>query len=193
MKEQAILQDFTSPASLSVLVLIRHWPLSDSYQQQLLVLAHLEVVHELILVGKQIQDLPPQLIKESKIRSFQLTSGSLSMIAEAGAFEAEADVLVILKQSVNIFAKMLQKVPLAVGRGYEFGGLVAGRNRWWIGFLKMATVYCKGLCWFRLCQGYFVSRKIYHQSGGFKQNGRLISFSELLGKQQKISRFTFLF
>lgn len=193
MKEQATFQGCTVPATLSVVVLARHWPLSDSYQQQLLALAHLEVVHELILVGKQMQELPPLLIKDPKLRSFQLDSDSPFLMAEAGAFEAAADVLVILKQGVHLSGQMLQKIPLAVAKGYEFGGLIARSNRLWTGFLKLATAYCKGVFWFRLSQGYFVSRKVYHHSGGFKQDGRMISFFELLCKQQKLSRYTFLF
>jgi hypothetical protein len=193
MKEQETFRGCTAPAALSVVVLVRHWPLSDSYQQQLLALAQLEVVHELILVGKQMQELPPLLIKEPKLRSFQLNSDSSFLMAEAGAFEAAADVLVILQQGVKLSAQMLQKIPLTVAEGYEFGGLIAQRNRWWTGILKLATASCKGLCWFRLSQGYFASRKIYHHSGGFKQDGRMISFFELLCKQQKLSPYTFLF
>lgn len=193
MKEQATFQGCTTPATLSMVVLARHWPLSDSYQQKLLTLVHLEVVYELILVGKQMQELPPLLIKEPKLRSFQLNSDSPFLMAEAGAFEAAADVLVILKQGVNLSAQMLQKIPLAVAKGYEFGGLIARSNRWWTGFLKLATAHYKGLFWFRLSQGYFVSRKVYYQSGGFKYNGKLLSFFQLLCKQQKLSSYTFLF
>ena len=97
MKEKATIQDYTSPATLSVLVPISYWPLSDSYQQQLLALVQVEVVYELILIGKQVQELLPPLIKEPKVRFFQLNSGSPTLMAEAGAFEAGADVLVILK------------------------------------------------------------------------------------------------
>lgn len=193
MKEQATSEDSGAPATISVLVLIRYWTLSESDQQQLLTLARLKEVHELILLGKQMQELAPALIKEPKLRFFQFTSGSPSLMAEAGAFEADADVLVILKQGISLSAKMLQKIPLAVANGYEFGGLVARGKPWWIGFLKLATVYCKGLGWFRLCQGYFVTRKVYHRSGGFKNDGLSISFLELLKKQQRLSPYTFLF
>lgn len=180
-------------ASLSVLVLIRHWPLSNIYQQQLLVLSRLKGLHELILVGKQKHGLPAELEQEPKIRFFQLNSASPALMAEAAAFEANADVLVILKQGVSLPAQMLQTIPLAIAQGYEFGGLLTGSRRWWTGLLKLATIHCKGLFWFRLSQGYFVSQKVFHNSGGFKYNGRLISFFELLCKQQKLARYTFLF
>ena len=88
---------------------------------------------------------------------------------------------------------MLNAIPLAVAKGYEFGGLIAGSNRWWKGLMKLTTAYCSGLCWFRFSQGYFVSRKVYHQSGGFKYNGQTIPFFELLSKQRKLSPYTFLF
>lgn len=193
MKQEASIQEINSPATISVLVLVPQWPLSYRYQQQLLILAQFEVVHELILPVNQRQELPPLLKKEPKLRSFQLTSDSFSHMAEAGAFEADADALLILKQDLELSAKMLQEIPLAISRGFEFGGLIKGSKRWWSGLLKLATYYCKGLCWFHLCQGYFMSRKIYHHSGGFKEDGRLISFFELLCKQQKISSYTFLF
>lgn len=184
-----------SPAtSISILLPVGHWPLKESYQEMLKELAQTEAVLEIILLSKKLpEQLLPQLVKESKLRYFQLDSGSLNLMTEAGAFEAVADVLVILKQEVRLPAQALQRIREAVAQGYHFGGLIGKRNRWWVGFLKIATAYCKGLLWFRLCQGFFVDRKLYHQSGGFKQDGRLISFFELLCRQQRLSRYTFLF
>ncbi len=193
MKKQVTTQDCTASTSVSLVVLIRHWPLSIPYQQQLLAMANIVEVHELILVGKHIRELPIVLSNEPKLRSFQLHTSAYFLMAEVGAFEATADVLVILKQGVNLSAQMLQKIPFIVTKGYAFGGLISLRYRWWTSFLKQATIYCKGLFWFRLSQGYFVSRKVYYQSGGFKNNGKLLSFFELLCKQEKLSNYTFLF
>lgn len=179
--------------SLSVMVLVDHWPLKERYQDQLLELAQAGAVQELILLSKQLpEQLPPQLEKEPKLRHFQLSSDSLSLMAEAGVFEACADVLLLLKQGVSLPTQALQAIKEAEAEGFHFGGLIRKRNSWWVSFLKMATVYCKGLFWFRFSQGYFVSRKVYHQSGGFKHNGKLRSFFELLCKQQQLSSYTFI-
>jgi hypothetical protein len=178
---------------ISVLVLLSHCPLTERYQKQLQALARAETVQELILLSKQLPDqLSPHLKKEPKLRHLQLHSDSLSLMAEAGVFEACADVLLILKQDVSLSAPDLQAIIEPEAEGYGFGGLIRKRNSCWAGFLKMATVHCKGLFWFRLSQGYFVSRKVYHQSGGFKHNGRLRSFFELLCRQQKLSSYTFI-
>lgn len=184
----------SSPAtSLSLLVLVSHWPLEKPYQEQLSVLMQAEDVRELILLSKQLPErLLPQLAKEPKLRYFQLSSGSFPLMAEAGAFEAAADVLVILKQDVSLPEQALQTIREAGVDGVHFGGLIRKRNRLLERVLEMVTVYCKGLFWFRFCQGYFVSRQVYHQSGGFKQNGRLLSFFELLCRQQKLSSYTFI-
>lgn len=190
---QSMIVKATSTAPLSVLVLINSWPLAEDYQAQLLSIAQVAVVQELILVGKQVQELPSMLAGESKLRSYELNSGSLSLMAEAAAFEAGAEVLVILEQDVILPQQALQAIPQAIADGCHFGGLIPARSRWWWGFLKIATVSCKGLFWFRLIHGYFVSRKIYHHSGGFKQDGQLITFSKLLCKQKRLSRYTFLF
>jgi hypothetical protein len=180
-------------SSMSVLVLVSHWPLTERYQEQLKALAQADVVQELILFGKEVQELPLSLAGEAKLRSYQLPSASLPLMTEAAAFEARAEVLLVLKQGVSLPEQTLQAIPPAVAKGYYFGGLIGRRNRWWFSFLKVATIYCKGLFWFHLCKGYFVSRKVYHHSGGFKQNGRLISFSELLCRQKKLSRYTYIF
>lgn len=178
---------------LSVLILLSHWPLKESSQKQLLELAHAKTVQELILLSKQLpEQLPSQLEKEPKLRYFQLSSDSLSLMAEAGIFEACADVLLILKQDVSLPTQALQAIKEAEAEGFHFGGLIRKRNSWWMSFLKMATVYCKSLFWFRFSQGYFVSRKVYHQSGGFKHNGKLRSFFELLCRQQQLSSYTFI-
>lgn len=190
---QPSISEDTPSASLSVLVLISSWPLEEAYQAQLKTLAQNAVVQELILVGEYVQELPLLLAGEAKLRSYTLNSGSLSLMAEAAAFEAGAEVLVILEQNVILPPKTLQTIPATIAEGCQFGGLIQGRSRWWRGLLRGATVYCKCLLWFRLIQGYFVSRTIYHHSGGFKQDGRLITFSQLLCKQKKLSRYTFLF
>lgn len=193
MKDQTPSTGDTSSTSLSVLVLISHWPLSEKYQQQLLTFARAEEVQELILIGKGMQELPFLLTREPKLRLYRLSSGSVSFMAEAGAFEADADVLVILKQGVSLPGKTLRAIMKVIAAGCHFGGLIGRRNRCWLGLLKKAARSYKGLYWFRLCQGYFVSRKTYHHSGGFKHNGKWISFFELLARQQKISPHTFLF
>ena len=182
----------TSTVTISVLVLISRWPLAEDYQTQLIALAQVAVVQELILVGKQVQELPSLLAGEAKLRCYQLDSGSLPLMIEAGAVEAGAEVLVILEQDVILPLQALQVIPQAIEAGCHFGGLIRGGSRWWWGFLKKVTVCCKGLFWFRHVQGYFVSKKFYHHSGGFKQDGRLITFSQLLCKQKKLSRYTFL-
>lgn len=191
--QQPFIPKATPTATISLLVLISRWPLSEGYQAQLKVLAQTAVVQELILVGKEVQELPLLLAGEAKLRTYQLNSGSLPLMTEAAAFEAGAEVLVILEQGVSLPEQALQAIPGAIAAGYFFGGLIRGRTRWWCGFLEKATVYCKCLLWFRLIQGYFISKKVYHHSGGFKQDGRLITFSQLLCKQKKLSRYTFLF
>lgn len=132
-------------------------PIKESYQEKLKELAQTEAVLEIILLSKKLpEQLLPQLVKESKLRYFQLDSGSLNLMTEAGAFEAVADLLVVLKQGVNLPAQALLTIPMAVAQGYHFGGLIGKRNHWWVGFLEIADVYCKGLLWFRLYQGFFV-------------------------------------
>lgn len=59
--------------------------------------------------------------------------------------------------------------------------------------LKKTIMSVKGLAWFWLSRGYFVSRKLYQLSGGFKYDGKEISFYKLLSKQEKRSRYSFLF
>jgi hypothetical protein len=165
----------TSTATLSVLVLIRRWSLAEDYQAQLIALARVAVVHELILVGKQVQELPLLLAGEAKLRSYQLHSDSLPLRAEAAAFEAGAEVLVMLELDVILPLQALQAIPQTIEDGCYFGGLIRAHSRWWWGFLKRATISCKGLFWFRLIQGYFVSRKVYHHSGDLATFERTVS------------------
>ncbi len=107
----------TSTATLSVLVLIRRWLLAEEYQAQLKALARVPVVQELILVGKQVQELPVLLASEAKLRSYQLHSDSLSLMVEAAAFEAGAEVLVILEQDVILPQQALLAIPQALEEG----------------------------------------------------------------------------
>jgi hypothetical protein len=105
MKAQA--QHLPSPkdspvSSMSVLVLVSHWPLTERYQKQLKALAQVDVVQELILFGKEVQELPLSLAGELKLRSYQLPSASLPLMTEAAAFEAGAEVLLVLKQGVSL-------------------------------------------------------------------------------------------
>ena len=194
MKDQTSPPDKPGDPSLSVLMLIQcPWRFTGRDQLQLLKIARLAVVKELIMVGKQLPKLSFQLEKEAKLRFFKLDSESLPLQAEAGAFEACADILVYLQQGVKLKEHFLLQVPLAVAEGFQFGGLIISRNRCWAHVLKVSCTLCKGLFWFRKSQGYFVSRKVFHQSGGFKHNGQLIPFLELLSKQQKLSSYTFLF
>jgi hypothetical protein len=196
MKKQTPSPSVSMPAhtaSLSVLVLMHHWRLSAGEQQQLLALAQCGLVQELILVGREVQELPAGLAGQEKLRCFQLDSSSQALLTEAGAFEAGAEVLVILQQGIGLPEPALHAVGAAVAGGCHFGGFIPRSRRWWAGLLKSATVHCKGLFWFHLTRGYFVSRKVYHHSGGFKNDGRLISFFELLCRQEKLSRYTFLF
>lgn len=180
-------------ARISVLVLIStcQWP--ESYQKQLLEIAHAADVLEIILVGIQVQELPLLLKKEPKLRHFQICCDSPLLMTEAAAFEARAEVLVILKQGVILTATALEEIPLAVIEGCLFGGFIKSKNRWNAALLKLAAVKCKGLFWFKLTAGYFMSRQVYHHAGGFKQDGRLISFSELFCKQQQLSPYKFIF
>jgi hypothetical protein len=124
---QATTAKETSTATLSVLVLIRRWPLAEEYQAQLIALARLAVVQELILVGKQVQELPVLLAVEAKLHSYQLYSGSLPLMAEVAAFEAGAEVLVILEQDVLLPLQALQAIPQAIAAGCYFGGLIRAR------------------------------------------------------------------
>jgi hypothetical protein len=190
---QALIPKAPPAATISVLVLMRHWLLSQSEQEQLLGLTQLGVVKELILVGKDVQILPASLSGQEKLRCLQLNSSSQALLTEAGAFEAGAEVLVILKQGVSLPELTLQSVTAAVAGGCHFGGFIPHSKRWWAGLLNGVIMHCKGLCWFRLSRGYFVSRRVYHHSGGFKNDGRLISFFELLCRQEKLSRYTFIF
>lgn len=137
--------------------------------------------------------LPATLAGQEKLRCLQLNSRSQALLTEAGAFEAGAEVLVILKQGVSLPELSLQSITAAVAGGCHFGGFIPRSKRWWAGMLKSVIIHCKVLFWFRLSKGYFVSRRVYHHSGGFKNDGRLISFFELLCRQEKLSRYTFLF
>lgn len=177
---------------LSILVLVSNWKLSEDYQAQLVAMAKVRMVEEVIMVGSQVEDFPALLRQESKIRPFQLHSGPLPLMAEAGAFEARGDILVILKQEAILAEKTLQEISEAISEGYEFGGFLRKNHSWYTAFLKMATVKCKGLFWFHITHGYYMSQKVYQLSGGFKQNGKLSSFFDLLCRQQQISPYKFI-
>ena len=182
-----------SKPGISVLVLISNWQMPESYQQQLKEVARSADVLEIILVGKQAENIPPLLKEEPKMRHFQISCCSPSLMAEAGAFEASAEVLVILKQGVILPARALGEIPQAITEGCLFGGFIKSKNRWSAAFLKMAAVKCKGLFWFKITDAYFMSRQVYHHSGGFKHDGKLASFSELLCKQRQLSPYKFIF
>lgn len=171
------------------MVLINNWQLPENYQKKLLEIAHAADVFEIILVGNKSHEVPSLLKKEPKIRHCQVCGDSPLLMAEAAAFEASAEVLVILKQGVMLTAQAIREIPLAIIEGYLFGGFIKSKSRWSAALLKIATIKCKGFFWFRITKGYFMSRQVYHHAGGFKQNGRLISFSELLCKQQKLSPY----
>ena len=179
--------------SISLLVLIRQWQLPLYYQQQLLSLAQSQSVQEVVLVGKGSCGLPALLAEHPKFRCCYTQGRSFSLMADAGAFEARGEVLLIFEQGITPSLQVLGDIPGAFAGGYQFGGLIQKRNLLWSLCLQLATRYFPGLYWFRLSQVYFVCRKMYHYSGGFKQDGLLVSFQELLSRQQKLSSFTFLF
>lgn len=178
---------------MCVLVLITNPRLPQKYQHQLLAIARVKEVQEVILVGKHPQELLQLLANEPKLKYFQITFGSLSLMAEAGVFEAQADVLVLLKQGVWLHGHTLRKVLREVASGCHFGGLIPCGKSWWFSMLKNTVVSVRLLVWFRLSKGYFVRRKLYQLSGGFKYDGKEISFYKLLRKQEKLSRYSFLF
>lgn len=156
-------------------------------------MARIGMVEEVILIGSRIAEFPDLLKKEPKLRIYQLSYDSFPLMAEAGAFEASAETLVILKQGTLLAEKTLNEIPQTISGGFEFGGLIKSKNRWSAAFLKMAAVKCKGLFWFKITEGYFMSRQVYHHSGGFKHDGKLVSFSDLLCKQQQLSPYKFIF
>jgi hypothetical protein len=190
---QVSLSNQNTTASISVLVLIRNWALTTREQKQLQLLAQVQQVQELILVGRQVQALSEPLANEAKVRCYGLNSSSTSLQTEAGAFEAVADVLVILHQGVGLPGPVLLAAARAVEAGCCFGGFIPAQQHWRAWILKKLTFYCRGLFWFRLTKGYFMCRKMYHHAGGLKHDGRLLSFFELLCRQKKLSRYTFLF
>lgn len=193
METPALSSDLFSPTSMCVLVLITNPQLPNKYQHQLLAFTRVKEVQQVILVGKHPQELPQLLANEPKLKYCQIPLGSLSLMAEAGAFEAQADVLVLLKQGVWLQGQTLREICCLVASGYHFGGLIPGGKPWWFSVLKKTIMPVKGLAWFRLSRGYFVSRKLYQLSGGFKYDGKEISFYKLLSKQEKRSRYSFLF
>lgn len=193
MKAPPLSSDLFSPTSICVLVLITNLPLPQKYQHQLTAIARVKEVQEVILVGKHPQELPQLLANEPKFKYFQFPLGSLSHMAEAGVFEAQADVLVLLKQGVWLQGQTFREILHEVASGCHFGGLIPGNKNRWFSVLKHTLMSVKVLAWFRLSRGYFVSRKLYQLSGGFKYDGKEISFYRLLSKQEKRSHYSFLF
>lgn len=192
MKVPAPTPTLVPTAPISILVMMGRWELSDSDQQQLLQMAQADPVEEVILLGKMEEELPPILQHEPRLRQFQVNSCTPSLMAEAGAFEARAEVLLVLKTVSCLNRQALDGILLALKEGYEFGGLIRERNRWQTSLLKMGTAYCRGLFWFGFSHAYFMSKRVFYQSGGFKQNGKLVSFRELLCKQEQLSPYKFI-
>lgn len=88
-------------------MLITNQRLPQKYQHQSVAIAGVKEVQEVFLIGKHAQELPELLNNELKLKYFQITSVSLPLMAEAGVFEAQAEVLVLLKQGVCLHAQTL--------------------------------------------------------------------------------------